>query len=253
MRKIIAAADITENDIIVEIGPGKGVLTAALAQSAKQVIAIEVDRDMLPFLDALKEKHRDITIVRQDARTAIPELFETNGALAKEPRYRVIANIPYNLTSLLIRLFLEGVPRQPTDMILLIQKEVGERLCAKPGDMSLLAVSAQYFATTKILFTVSRGSFSPPPKVQSAVVHLRIRPPQERLNPEEERNFFRLVHAGFRAKRKTLARNCADTFNIPVETIKALLIKSNLPEKVRAEELFLEQWRGLLASMRGII
>lgn len=250
MRKIIAASDIAPDDVIVEIGPGKGVLTAELAQKAKDIIAIEVDRDMLTFLDVVQEQHPNITIVRQDARTAIPELFVADGALAKEQHYRVIANIPYNITSLLIRMFLEEVPRQPKDMILLIQKEVGERLCAKPGDMSLLSVSAQYFASIKILFNVSRGSFSPPPKVESAVVQLHIRPAQERLAPDDEREFFRLIHAGFRAKRKTLARNVADAFDIPVETAKALLIKSGLPEKVRAEELSVDQWRILLATFR---
>ncbi len=170
---IVNSSDITNEDIILEIGPGQGILTRALSKKAGKVIAIELDDRLIPVLESEFESVDNIKIIHDDILKLNIEEFSKTQEL-KHKTYKVIANIPYYITAPIIRLFLES-KNQPSEIILMVQKEVAERLSANPGGMSLLAVSAQYYANVEYLFTVSREDFDPVPKVDSAIIKLTIK------------------------------------------------------------------------------
>ena len=244
LKKIIEHACIKRTDTVVEIGAGTGNLTELLAQKAKRVIAIEIDRDLIPLLQERCAPYDNVEIVKDDARAFNPKRYTLN-----PKRYLVVANIPYNITSFIIRKFLEEDP-QPARLLLLIQKEVAQRICAKPPHMSMLALSVQYFALPKILFPVSRNSFSPKPAVDSAVIEIVLRPsviPSEVRSPDgalnvEQDSFFRAITAGFSSKRKLLSSNLAKSYALPREKILELFTDAEINPTARAQELSLEQW-----------
>ena len=168
LEKIIRASVMEEADFIVEIGPGEGVLTERLAESGKKIIAIEVDEKLIPFLTEKLLPFQNIELIHDDIlKIHLPELIKKTG----KTRYKLIANIPYYITSPIIRLFLEQSD-QPQEMVLMIQKEVAQRIVAKKGQKSILAISVGYYASSEILFTVGKESFSPAPKVDSAVIRI---------------------------------------------------------------------------------
>ncbi|MEK7123207.1 MAG: 16S rRNA (adenine(1518)-N(6)/adenine(1519)-N(6))-dimethyltransferase RsmA, partial [Patescibacteria group bacterium] len=197
LKKIVSAADIQPTDTIVEIGAGTGNLTELLAKRAGRVVAIEIDNDLIPILTERLCHDDNVEIVHDDARTFDPANYE----LRTVP-YLVVANIPYNITSLLIRRLLEADP-SPLKMILLVQKEVALRICASPPEMSILSVAVQYYASARVLFSVPRTCFSPRPKVDSAIVSFRVKmgsgtdsPRETEPDPIFTALFFRVVHAG---------------------------------------------------------
>lgn len=169
LNNIVQRAHVGLTDTVVEIGAGTGNLTELLARKAGRVIAIEIDRDLIPVLEKRCSAYPNVEIVKDDARAFDPESYELQPG-----GYCVVANIPYNITSMIIRKFLEETPR-PSRMVLLIQKEVAERICAHPPHMSIMALSVQYFATPKILFPVSRNCFTPRPAVDSAVIEIAVK------------------------------------------------------------------------------
>ena len=200
LNKIIAAANLTKDDLALEVGPGLGVLTRALARQAGRVVAVEKDKALVKIL---KEKFRaipNVKIVEGDVlKINIPNILRCHSKFREESRgceatrateqsdssptvqndnrsdYKIVANIPYYLTSRLIRLFLESA-NPPLLMVLMLQKEVAERICAQPPQMSLLAVSVQFYADAKIIASVSKKSFWPQPKVDSAIIRITPRP-----------------------------------------------------------------------------
>ncbi|MEK7649007.1 MAG: 16S rRNA (adenine(1518)-N(6)/adenine(1519)-N(6))-dimethyltransferase RsmA [Patescibacteria group bacterium] len=244
LRKIIDVAAIRRDEIIVEIGAGTGILTEALAQRAKKVIAVELDKGLIPVLQKNIQEYPNVEIV-QDNCLDIP--LERYGKADSD--YAVVANIPYNITSRLIRIFLEGHP-QPSRMILLVQREVVDRMCAKPPHMNLLALAVQYYADVRRLFDVSRHCFSPKPSVKSAVVS--IVPNKSTLVKGDaartalhEKTFFKLISAAFKGKRKKLASTLFEATHIPKKDIEAILIRLHLSSSARGQELSLEQWLAL--------
>lgn len=242
LGKIIKAADIKSDETIVEIGAGTGILTRELARKAKRVIAVELDKELELLLRANLSEYANVDIIQDDCRDIpLSRYGRTDGD------YAVVANIPYNITSRLIRIFLEGFPR-PSRMILLIQKEVAQRMIAKPPAMNLLAVCVQAHARVRMLFTVSRHCFKPSPKVESAVV--RIEPfILERGSLENERRFFTAISACYKGKRKKITTTLSAHLGIEKEKIELTLKQLLLSPSARPQELSVDQWRMLLSPV----
>jgi len=238
LQKIIKTANISKNETVLEIGPGLGVLTKELAQKAKKVIAIEKDKQMADALKEILKDYKNVEIIIGDALSI----------LKTSPK--VVANIPYYLTSPLIRLLLES-DNPPEQMILLVQKEVAQRICASPrrslgeggqAKMNLLAISVQFYAKPKIISYVSKSSFWPEPKVDSAIIKIaNIKKPEN----IDIKKFFKLVKAGFSHPRKQLVNNLSKELNIEKEKIKKALAECNLNIQARAQNLSVEDWQGL--------
>ena len=247
LQKIIDAADIKEGDTILEVGPGVGTLTQELAKKAKRVIAVEKDEAMIEILKENLKDLDNVEIIQGD-------ILKIDYLKFKIENYKVVANIPYYLTSPLIRKFLE-VENKPEEIILMIQKEVAQRICATPPDMNLLAVSVQFYANPKIVFNVSKNSFWPIPKVDSAVI--KITPhtspdlsfPQKREFREFCNLFFKIVKAGFSQPRKQIGGNLLKMLKIEKKKIDELLIKNNLYSTQRAETLTIQDWKNLTETL----
>ncbi len=239
VEEMIKAAAVSADDAVLEIGPGTGVLTAALVDTGASVYALEYDRDLIPMLTEKFGGHSNISITEADIRTLYIAQFLREQDVDS---YKVIANIPYYITSLIIRLFLESEV-QPSQMMLMVQKEVAERICAKPGEMSLLALSVQYFGNPSIVREVPRTSFDPAPEVDSAVLHISgIRRPH---NKHKEKDFFRIVRVGFSAKRKKLISNLTNGLHCNKEELDKAFNALGIPPSARAQELSLDQWHKL--------
>lgn len=237
LEKIANTAEILEDDCVLEIGPGLGSLTRYLAVSAKQVTAVELDRDLLAPLRAVLSPYQNVRVVHGDIlKLPISELID-------QPNYIVAANIPYNITSAIIRHLLEG-DIKPRRVVLTIQKEVAERICAKPGDLSLLALSVQVYGQASIAAKIPAAAFHPAPSVDSAILRIDIY--NEPLIPDNLINrFFKLVKAGFAQKRKTLRNSLSAGLHIPTSEAEALLASANIDPMRRAETLSIAEWNSL--------
>jgi 16S rRNA (adenine1518-N6/adenine1519-N6)-dimethyltransferase len=237
LENIVLAAEIQEDDCVLEIGPGLGSLTRYLAVSAKEVTAIELDPDMLAPLRAVLTPYQNVRVVHGDIlKTAVSEIIH------KED-YLVVANIPYYITSAVIRHLLESDPK-PRRIVLTIQKEVAERICAKAGDLSLLALSVQVYGKPNIAGIIPADSFHPAPKVDSAILRIDIY--REPLIPDELlKTFFKLIKAGFSQKRKTLRNSLSSGLHISTTESEALLTSAGIDFMRRAETLSIDEWKGL--------
>jgi len=241
LEKIVSAAEIQPTDTVLEIGPGLGSLTRYLAVSAREVIAVELDPNLLPPLKAVLSPYQNVRFVHGD----ILEL--SLKYLIAEKNYLVVANIPYYITSAVIRHLLEGEAK-PRRIVLTIQKEVAQRICALPGDMSLLALSVQVYGKPRIVARIPAGAFFPAPKVDSAVLSVDIYP-TPLIKPELLDTFFQLIKAGFSQKRKTLRNSLSSGLHIsPAETAN-LLARANIDPQRRAETLSIEEWEHLCEKM----
>ncbi len=234
LKAIAEAANIQPNDTVLEIGPGLGTLTSELLRHAKKVVAVELDSDLARKLPT-QFPGKNLEVIHQDILafdlTTLP------------PHYIVVANVPYYITSKIIELLMTST-NKPRTTVLLIQKEVAERLAAEPGNMSILAVSAQIYADVKLGNIVPAEYFTPPPKVDSQVVILHTRSAPF-VTDEQEKPFFRVVKAGFSAKRKKLRSSVAGGLGISKETAEALLREAHINPNARAEDLSLDNWRQL--------
>jgi 16S rRNA (adenine1518-N6/adenine1519-N6)-dimethyltransferase len=238
LEKIIAAADLKADDVVIEVGPGEGILTEKLAGKCKRVTAIEIDNNLVGLLRNKLSNKKNVEIINENVlKINIPELLGSEAS-----KYKVIANLPYYITSPIIRLFLEA-EFPPEEMLLMVQKEVAERIVAKPGKMSVLAVSVQYSAHPKMLFEVSRQAFEPIPEVDSAVIKLTYNLQPTTNNQEEAKNFFRVVRAGFSAKRKMLVNNLSNSFHLDKKEIEKKLKKAGINPTARAQELSVQDWK----------
>jgi 16S rRNA (adenine1518-N6/adenine1519-N6)-dimethyltransferase len=238
LQKIVAVADLQPADAVLEIGPGLGSLTRHLALASRSVVAVELDQDLFPALEAILTPYKNVRLVHGD----ILELNPTE--LMDASDYVVVANIPYYITSAVIRHLLESASR-PRRIVLTVQREVAERICAGPGDMSLLALSVQVYGKPSIAKTIPAEAFYPAPKVDSAVVKIDIYPepviPSTRLEA-----FFRLAKAGFGQKRKTL-RNSLGAL-VGREQAESILAAAGIDPMRRAETLSLEEWGKLVGN-----
>jgi 16S rRNA (adenine1518-N6/adenine1519-N6)-dimethyltransferase len=240
LREIVSVADLGPADAALEIGPGLGSLTRYLALAARSVTAVELDRNLFPALKKILAPYKNVRLVQGDILDLDP------ADLVDAPDYVVVANIPYYITSAVIRHLLESDPR-PRRIVLTVQKEVAARVCALPGDLSLLALSVQVYGQPSIAAHVPAEAFHPAPKVDSAVVKIEIYAepviPSARLE-----TFFRLAKAGFGQKRKTL-RNSLGAL-LGREGAESLLAAAGIDPMRRAETLSLEEWGKLVATHR---
>lgn len=239
VEKIVRAGELSDKDTVVEIGPGKGALTKALLATGAHVIAIEKDDDLVPFLTNLFSTEiatGQFNLIHGD----ILDPHLTSYTLPLTP-YKLIANIPYNITGEIIRMFLTA-PHQPERMVVLVQKEVAERIVARDGKESILSISVKAFGTPKIIATVSAGSFSPKPNVDSAILAI-TNLSRKTLSTKNEERFFTFVKQGFSQKRKQLVSTLVTL--IPREKITDFLTSRKLPATARAEELSVDDWVAL--------
>lgn len=234
LQKIVDAATVAKGDYILEIGPGLGSLTAKLAEAGADVLALEFDQDLIKGLNIRFYNTSQVKIVEGDIRS-----FNFD-ELPQE--YKIVANIPYYLTSHLIRSISE-TSNPPKLAVLLIQKEVAERLCAEAGQMSILAVSAQFYFDCELDIEVHARFFTPPPRVDSQVVVLRRRP--EKLFDVDEKAFFKLVKAGFSEKRKTLRNSLSGGLGLTKDEAASILEDSKIDAGLRAQALTLKDWHKL--------
>lgn len=232
---ICEAAELVPTDVVLEIGPGLGTLTKKLAQRAEKVIAVEFDVELARQLPT-RVKANNLEVIHADILkfdfTQLPK------------GYKVVANVPYYITSKIVQLLLTST-NPPQQSVLLVQKEVAERLAAKPGDMSVLGISAQLFAEVSLGEIVPAYLFTPPPKVDSQVVVLKKRP-EPLFKDLDEAKFFRIVKAGFSAKRKKLRSSLAGGLNITKQEAEAALKWAGIDPSDRAENLSLQQWYALM-------
>ena len=234
LRKIVKVANLKTGDIILEIGPGTGILTEELAKRVKKVIAVEKDLGMIAILRETIKNFKNVKIIQGDILKIPKHKLPTTN-------YKIVANLPYYIVAPVIRKFLELIETRPLIMILMVQKEVAQRICAKPPRMSLLSVSVQFYAKPEIISYVSKKSFWPQPKVNSAI--LKIVPRKSALLSASIRErFFRIAKAGFSQPRKQLLNNLSRNLKINREKITTWLLKNKIKPYQRAENLGLKEW-----------
>jgi 16S rRNA (adenine1518-N6/adenine1519-N6)-dimethyltransferase len=237
LDKIVALSELTADDHVLEIGPGTGLLTERLARAAKQVIAVEVDERLQPVLEEVVASHLNLNILYQDILDT-----DMRSVFPGEP-YLVVANLPYYITSAILRHLLETEHR-PQRLILTVQEEVAERMVARPDEMSILTVSVQFYGQPRILARLKPGVFWPRPDVDSALVRIDTydRPP---VAVPDEQAFFRVVRAGFGQKRKQLKNAISSGLRLDAETTRVLFEAAGIDPHRRAETLTLDEWARL--------
>ncbi len=246
LKQIVSAGGLTSTDIVIEIGPGRGALTAPLLDTGAQVIAIEKDEDMVSilkerFADALRKQQ--LILVTGDIRALDTDTLQV---LCDGAAYKVIANIPYYITGEIIRQFLTIEP-QPKSMTLLVQREVAERI-AREKKESILSLSVKVYGTPHYIDTVPAGAFSPPPAVDSAILHIASIQ-KNAFHDLEEKDFFTAVKTGFAARRKQLKGNLKSRYT--TESIEHAFAKCHLPETVRGEDVTCSQWVQLAQLLKS--
>lgn len=236
VSRIVESAGISKNDAVLEIGPGRGILTRALSAAARKVLTVEIDRRLHALLIA-DGPPENVELLRGDALALGP----ADLAAKLGPDWKLVANLPYEITSKTLEKFLPMRARTgsgPTSITLMLQREVGERIVAKAGAMNRLALFCGYFAEAWLLFSVPRGAFSPPPKVDSCVIRLDIRA-STALSHDEEALFFRLIAAAFASKRKQIKNSIGSLLGGDAAFRMAA---AGLSSDARPEEITLNQW-----------
>ena len=258
LDKIVEAGELESKDVVLEIGPGLGILTMRLAEEAAQVLAVEKDEKIYQALRKILKRYKNVKLIHKDAlffdikKLIVPELVEGQpfdsppaaGHSGNNTSYKVVANIPYYLTGKIIQNFLTAQSK-PKLMVLLLQKEVAERLTARPGEMSLLSVSAQFYSDPEIISIVGKGNFYPEPLVDSAIVRLKVLP-KPRFGVDEKK-FFQFVRIGFAGRRKQLHNNL--TSGLGAGDYKKILENSGLNPLARAQDLSMADWFKLYSAL----
>ncbi len=239
LEHIADCADVDSGDTVLEIGPGLGTLTSELLRRAERVVAVEFDAELAKKLPG-QFPGKNLQVHNEDILQF--DLSVLPGG------YKVVANVPYYITSKIVQKLMTA-DNKPAVAVLLVQKEVAERIAAQPGDMSILAISAQVYAEASLGDVVPAEFFTPPPKVDSQVVVLKART-APLVTLEEEKAFFRVVKAGFSAKRKKLRSSLSGGLNVSKQEAEALLIKAGISPDARAEDLSIKDWLSILKQMK---
>jgi 16S rRNA (adenine1518-N6/adenine1519-N6)-dimethyltransferase len=240
---LVEAAEVSLEESVLEVGAGTGVLTAELAKRAQRVVAVELDKTILPLLRESTSRFPQVEIVACDLLQLDPS------RLFADENYKLVANLPYYITALTLRHFLENI-HPPRSLVVMVQKEVAERMAADPGDMSLLALSVQFYGTPRIIASVPAQAFFPPPQVDSAIIRVDLfaEPP---LRGTARDGFFRLAHAGFAEKRKQLHNSLARNLHVSQATVGNWLTTAGIDPMRRAETLSLDEWLRLTQIIQG--
>lgn len=239
LERIVEAAGLTPADTVLEVGPGVGQLTRLLSQAAGRVVAVELDAQMVAILRQELADRPNVEIVEGDILRTDP------GAVVGGAPYKVVANLPYYITSAALRHLLEARPA-PVLLVVTVQEEVAERITAQPPEMSLLSVSVQFYGRPRRVARIPAGAFYPPPKVDSAVVRIDVYPPGDRpVQVDDVEWFFRVVRAGFGQRRKQLRNSLAAGLHCPSGEVEAALARAGIEPHRRAETLSLEEWARL--------
>ena len=240
LGRIVHAADLQPSDLVIEVGPGLGHLTRHLAAHAGRVIAIEIDRGIVRALRRLFQETPNVEIIEQDVLRIRPE------ELVGDCPYKVIGNLPYYITSPVLRLFLEA-PRRPSLMVVMVQREVASRILARPGDLSLLAISVQAYGQPRLVARVPPSAFFPRPKVESAVLRIDVYDHPRFDSPPSA--FFRVVAAGFAMPRKQLHNALAQRIWMPPDSAPAILREAGIDPARRAQTLTIPEWDRLTSIL----
>ncbi|MDD2807424.1 MAG: 16S rRNA (adenine(1518)-N(6)/adenine(1519)-N(6))-dimethyltransferase RsmA [Patescibacteria group bacterium] len=250
INDIIAAANLKKTDLVLEVGPGLGILTEALITNAKKVVSVELDKKLIAFLKLKFSGADNFTLVENDILQ-----YDPTGDF-KTSDYRIVANLPYNITSIFLRRYL-SIEARPTAMVLMLQKEVAQRICAVLGKTSLLSLSVQLYAEPKIYQLIEKNNFWPKPAVDSAILVIdKIKKKLEVdkfLGDVSEEFFWRVAKIGFSARRKQLHNNLANGFRISPDDAKKMLIKANLSEQIRAQDLSILDWLAIAKQLAVFI
>ena len=260
LESIAEAAQVTDADTILEIGPGLGHLTRVLARRASRLIAVEIDPALAAKLQEEFALQKNVSILQGNFLDAAPDEWiqrhgnqiagaGNNPAPVSMP-YKVVANLPYYITSAIMRHLLEA-ERKPQVIVVMVQREVAQRMVAHPPEMNLLGVSVQFFAQPRIVRTIAAGAFYPPPKVDSAVVRLDVLE-QARLNATDAVRFFDIVRAGFGGRRKQLRNSLARGLAVSPDWIQTALLRAQIQPSRRAETLTLAEWMTLYRTLANL-
>lgn len=250
VQRMVEYAQLTKTDTVVEVGPGLGVLTEALVAHAGTTVAIELDEHVIPLLQdkfAAEITEGMLSVYQNDIlRTNLQEL-----GIGESDSYKIVANIPYNITSRLIKHFLTH-EHKPSTMVLMVQREVAQRICAQPGELSLLAISVQLYGKPVIEEEVPRTAFVPVPNVDSAVLHISgIVSPQVLEEAElNEKDFWRIVRMGFAAKRKTIANTLSAGLHVSAKELQPIISDLTIDPKLRPQQLTIDQWISLAKKLK---
>ncbi len=242
---IIEAAELSGDDLVVEVGPGTGLLTKKLLEAAGHVVAVEIDAGMVEQARALLAEYQNLTLVHGDIREQSPT--ELTGGRS----YIVVANLPYYVASPTVRLFLEA-EHSPQRMVVMVQREVAQQMTASPGKSSLLTIATQVYADVRTVRRVKPGSFVPAPAVESAVVRLDVLP-EPRIAEDLLPQFFRVARAGFSAPRKQLRNSLSNGLSVNAAPVDAGLAAVGIDGRRRAETLAIEEWAAIALVMQRFV
>lgn len=236
---LIDAARVTRGDTILEIGPGAGAVTGELLERGASVIAVELDRRLSSLLSERFGSVGRLRIITGDIRKV------HLGALVTEKRYKIVSSLPFNVTSFVVRRLLEEPPR-PSVASLVVQKEVAERIVARPGEMSLLSLASQYFGVPSVVRDVRRTCFLPAPDVDAAIVRIEVRDPRP---ADRTQKVFRLARIAFSSRRKMLHNTLSHGLGVPPERIKSVCAEIGLNPQCRPQEISVEHWEKMATEM----
>ncbi|OGY43992.1 MAG: ribosomal RNA small subunit methyltransferase A [Candidatus Buchananbacteria bacterium RIFCSPHIGHO2_02_FULL_38_8] len=248
LDQIIQVADLKSDDVILEVGPGFGILTEALIEKVKKVISVELDKKLFSFLQAKFSEVKNLELVNEDILKLQPTSYNLQATT-----YKIVANIPYNITSKFLRKFLSQ-DHKPFEMVLLVQKEVANRVCAPTGKMSLLSVSVQLYGQPEIIEVVDKKNFWPEPEVDSAILKIsdikNTKEITEWLVDITEKQFWQVVKIGFSARRKKLSNNLSAGLRISAPEVKNTFEKIGLDHQIRAQNLEINDWVKLAKTLK---
>lgn len=242
LQDMVASAGISKTDLVLEVGPGIGNLTKFLLESSKQVIAIEKDPQFVPVLNSLKKKYKNFSYILNDALEVDLDKELPAGD------YKVVANIPYYAIGKLVQKFIQ-TNRKPISMTLLMQKEVAQNIVAKPGNLNLLAISVQLFADPQLIEIVRAEKFYPAPKVDSAVIQIKLHTKQK-YKVDDEKKLFRILKACFSGKRKQIHNTLTKNLGLPKSQVENVLQEIGLDATARPQELTIDNWLDLCSKIK---
>ena len=245
IEKIVATAELMPDDTVVEVGPGTGVLTQALAKVARHVIAVELDERLNGLLESELEQYPNTYLVFAD-------ILKTNIPMLVGPKpYVVVANVPYYITSAILRHILQN-PQRPKRIVMTMQYELAERITAQPDEMTVLSVSVQFYGAAQIVTRLKPAVFWPRPEIDSAVLRIDTYD-QPAVDVSDEGLFFRVVRAGFSQKRKKLRNSLAGGLGIKTKVAEAILLQAQIDPQRRAQTLTLDEWGAITESVSAMI